>query len=86
MQNGRFFCFMHMSAQQHQEFGINISPDTEDSLFKQIPLDRMEQVKQIARSMFPDRKIRVRYRGPRYDAMRQTCKKQNAKSVSIYVD
>jgi len=86
MQNGRFLCFMHMSTNQHKEFGTNISPDTEDSLFKQVPVNRMEEVKQITRGMFPDRKIRVRYRGPRYDSMRQTCLKRNARSVAIYVD
>lgn len=86
MLNGRFMCFMYMSAEQHKTFGANISPDTEDSLFKQVPVDRMEQVKQITRSMFPDRRIRVRYRGPRHDSMRQTCLKRNARSVAIYVD
>jgi hypothetical protein len=75
-----------MSAEQHTRFDAMISPETEDSLFKQIPVNHMEEVKQIARNMFPNRKIRVRYRGPRYDFMRQTCLKQNARSVAIYVD
>lgn len=86
MQNGRFFCFMHMSAEQHTRFDAMISPETEDSLFKQIPVNHAEEVKQIARGMFPNRRIRVRYRGPRHDSMRLTCLKQNARSVAIYVD
>jgi hypothetical protein len=75
-----------MSAEQHTRFDAMISPETEDSLFKQIPVNHAEEVKQIARAMFPDRRIRVRYRGPRYDFMRQTCLKRNARSVAIYVD
>jgi hemolysin-activating ACP:hemolysin acyltransferase len=75
-----------MSAEQHTQFNANISPETEDSLFKQIPVNHAEEAKQIARNMFPDRKVRVRYRGPRYDSMRLTCLKRNARSVAIYVD
>lgn len=86
MQNGRFFCFMHMSAEQHTQFNANISPETEVSLFKQIPVNHAEEAKQIARNMFPNCSIRVRYRGPRYDGMRLTTLKRNANRVSIYVD
>lgn len=86
MQNGKFMCFVSMTTEQHQIFGANISPDAEVSLFKQVPVDCIEQVKQITRGMFPDRRIRVRYRGPRYDSMRLTCRKHDARSVSIYVD
>jgi hypothetical protein len=75
-----------MSAEQHTRFDAMISPDAEDSLFKQIPVNQAEEDKQIARRMFPDRKIRVRYRGPRHDSMRLTCLKRNARSVAIYVD
>jgi hypothetical protein len=32
------------------------------------------------------KKMRIRYRGPRYDSMRLTCLKRNARAFSVYFD
>ena len=32
------------------------------------------------------KKMRIRYRGPRYDAMRLTCLKRDARAFSVYFD
>ena len=32
------------------------------------------------------KKMRIRYRGPRYDSMRLTCLKKDARAFSVYFD
>lgn len=53
-----------------------------------IPISELEKVraqyKLIAKLM--DKKLRIRYRGPRYDAMRLYCLKRNARAFSVYFD
>jgi hypothetical protein len=52
------------------------------SLSKGHPIDQLEQVRAHYRAQ--GIRIRVRYRGPRYDAMRQTTLKRHAHSFSVY--
>ena len=51
-----------------------------------IPISELEKVraqyKLIAKLM--DKKLRIRFRGPRYDTMRLHCTKKNAKAFSVY--
>jgi hypothetical protein len=51
-----------------------------------IPISELEKVraqyKIIAKLM--DKKLRIRFRGPRYDIMRLHCTKKNAKAFSVY--
>jgi hypothetical protein len=51
-----------------------------------IPISELEKVraqyKLIAKLM--DKKLRIRYRGPRYDTMRLHCTKKNARAFSVY--
>ena len=37
-------------------------------------------------SILMGKKMRIRYRGPRYDAMRLYCLKRNARAFSVYFD
>ena len=53
-----------------------------------IPIEELEKVraqyKLIAKLV--DKKLRIRYRGPRYDAMRLYCLKRNARAFSVYFE
>jgi hypothetical protein len=52
------------------------------ALESNIPIDQLEQVRARYRSQ--GIKIRVRYRGPRYDPMKLYCLKRNARAFSVY--
>lgn len=82
----RFFYFTRFNSQQFGELQPYFSPDHESSLFKGVPVNRMEEFKQIARSVLPGARVRVRFRGPREGSMRDYTLKRKARSVAIYVD
>lgn len=82
----RFFYFTQFDTQRFQQLQPYFSPDHEISLFKGVPVDRVEEFKQIAKSLSPGHRVRTRFRGPRRDAMRLTTLKRDARSAVIYVD
>jgi hypothetical protein len=86
MKYDQFMYFSAFSADQQETLKAYFSPDCECSIFKGVPLEQADEFKRLARILNPGCRIRVRYRGPRYDSMRQTCLKRNARSVAIYVD
>jgi hypothetical protein len=51
-----------------------------------LPIQELEkaraQYKLVAKSL--NKKLRIRFRGPRYDTMRLHCTKKNAKAFSVY--
>jgi len=58
------------------------------SFLSNIPIDNLELyrplLKRIAKTQ--GKRMRIRYRGPRYDAMRQTTLKKDARAFSVYFD
>jgi len=63
------------------------SPSDQGSLVKNVPIDLLETVKTAIREIFPDKKIHVKYRGPRFSAGSKSsgyCLKRNATSAAIY--
>jgi hypothetical protein len=86
MKYNQFMYFSVFSADQQETLKTYFSPDSERSIFKDVPLEQADEFKRLACILNPGCRIRVRYRGPRYDSMRLTCLKQNARSVAIYVD
>jgi hypothetical protein len=52
------------------------------ALESNIPIDQLDQVR--AKYRTEGVKIRVRFRGPRHDAMRLYCLKRNARAFSVY--
>jgi hypothetical protein len=54
----------------------------EKSLSKGHPIETLEQVKAMYAGL--GIKIRVRYRGPRRDAMALTCLKKDARTFAVY--
>jgi hypothetical protein len=86
MKYDKFFYFTCFSSEQQEAIAPYFSPDSESSLFKYVPIHRMEEFKQIARRINPNGKIRARFRGKRSGAMRDYTLKKDAHSVAIYVD
>lgn len=64
------------------------SPANENSVAKNIPIELLEQVRAEVKTWaaVAGQKLRIRFRGPRRDAMRLTCLKQDARSFSVYLD
>jgi hypothetical protein len=58
------------------------------AIISNIPIEKLEQVRPIYRALAlaEGKKMRVRFRGPRYDWMRLYCLKHNARAFSIYFD
>jgi len=54
----------------------------ECSLSKGHPIETLEQIRSFYKSQ--GIAIRVRFRGPRYDAQRLSCLKKNAKTFAVY--
>ena len=86
MKYDQFMYFSACSTEQQETLKSYFSPDSERSVFKDVPLEQADEFKHLARVLNPGCRIRVRYRGPRYDGMRLTTLKRDARRVSIYAD
>ena len=62
------------------------SPDNEKSVWKNIPMQYLDFVKDCCEkaSSITGVKYRFRFRGPRHDAMKLYCLKNNAKTFAVY--
>jgi hypothetical protein len=58
------------------------------AIVSNLPIAELETVRPIYQTFakLQGKKMRVRYRGPRYDVMRLTCLKRDAVRFSIYFD
>jgi hypothetical protein len=58
------------------------------AILSNIPIEKLEEVRPIYRALAraEGKKMRIRFRGPRYDAMRLHCLKRNARAFSVYFD
>lgn len=54
----------------------------ECSLSKGHPIETLEQVRAMYKAQ--GIAVRIRFRGPRYDAQRLTCLKKHAKTFAVY--
>lgn len=81
----KFIYTFGLSSQQKKMIDQYASPATESSIVKGVPLDRVDEIKRLIRLCSPGRRVDVKYRGPRYDWLRSTCLKCNARSAAIYV-
>jgi hypothetical protein len=86
MKYDQFIYFSVFSSKQQDMIKPFFSPVTERSIFKGVPMERIEEFKQIACIINPGCKIRVRFRGKRIDGMRLTTLKRHAQSVAIYIN
>ena len=81
----KFLYTFGLSETQRGLVNTYLSPVTESSVVKGVPLDQLADVKRLIRLCSPGRTISVKYRGPRYDWQRGTCLKRDARSAAIYV-
>jgi hypothetical protein len=53
-----------------------------------LPIEELEQARSVYRVLakLQNKTMRIRFRGPRRDAMRLTCLKRDARAFSIYFD
>lgn len=58
------------------------------AIISNVPIQKLEEVRPIYRSLAQaeGKKMRIRFRGPRYDSMRLTCLKKDARAFSVYFD
>jgi hypothetical protein len=58
------------------------------AILSNVPIGKLEQLRPIYRALAraEGKKMRIRFRGPRYDAMRLHCLKRNARAFSVYFD
>ena len=81
----KFLAFTVLTADEQAMIQQYRSPVNELSVVKQVPIAEAEYFRALVKRASPGR-VRVRYRGPRYDHMRQTTLRRNAVHVSIYAD
>lgn len=86
MKYDQFMYFSACSTEQQETIKSYLSPNGERSVFKDVPLEQAEEFKHLARVLNPGCRIRLRYRGPRYDGMRLTTLKRDGRRVAIYAD
>jgi len=87
MKYNRFLAFSVLTAQEQELLKQYASPANESSLVKNVPLNLVEELRCIINKIKPaGQRVNTRFRGPRYDFMRQTCLKKNAHSASIYLN
>lgn len=86
MKYDKFLAFVTLPPDQYELFDQYSSPPGESSLFKSVPLHLVDAMKGIASKVKSrSQRVVVKFRGPRYDAMRCTCLKQHARSAAIYL-
>ena len=58
------------------------------AIVSNVPIEKLEEVRPKYKLLakIAGKRMRVRFRGPRYDAMRLHCLKRNARAFSIYFD
>ena len=78
--------FTTLTQTQHLLLVQFQSPDNEASVVKGVPINRLDEVRRIVRTAANGRNVRVKFRGPRYDAQRGCCRKVDARSFAVYVD
>ena len=78
MDRFNFFC---LPVDVQAFFKQYLSPECENSWFKGLPIDRLEHARQQLRILGG---FRIRFRGPRLDAMRAYCRKSDARTFAIY--
>jgi hypothetical protein len=58
------------------------------AIVSNIPIEKLEAVRPKYKLLakIAGKRMRVRFRGPRYDSMRLYCLKRNARAFSVYFD
>jgi len=75
-----FLCIMYFYTQESFKMTV--------AIISNLSIEKLEAVRPIYRALAKaeGKKMRIRFRGPRYDAMRLHCLKKNARAFSVYFD
>ncbi len=62
------------------------SPDSESSIVKDVPLEKLEQARRVMQviASLTGQRLRVIYRGPRRDLTRSWCRAVDARRFAVY--
>ena len=62
------------------------SPESESSIVKGVPLEKLDLARRVMRVIagLTGQRLRVIYRGPRRDSMRCWCRREDARSFAVY--
>lgn len=85
MKIDRFTYFM-LKDEDRQLLKAYAAPDGETAIVKGLPIQSLDLVRPFMKrlSALTGQKVRVMYRGPRYDACRGACRKADARAFSVY--
>jgi hypothetical protein len=58
------------------------------AIISNVPIEKLEAIRPIYKALAKaeGKRMRVRFRGPRYDYMKLYCLKKNARAFSVYFD
>ena len=58
------------------------------AIISNIPIEKLEAIRPIYKALAKSegKRMRIRFRGPRYDYMKLYCLKKNARAFSVYFD
>lgn len=85
MKLDRFTYFM-LTNEDRQLLTVYAAPDSEAAIIKGLPIQVLDQVKLTMKRIagLTGRRVRVMYRGPRYDGSRSSCRRADARGFSVY--
>lgn len=81
----RFTYFM-LTDEDRQLLKAYAAPDSEAAVIKGLPIQVLDQVRPTMRRIaeLTGRRLRVFYRGPRYDSSGSACRRADAYGFSVY--
>jgi hypothetical protein len=58
------------------------------AIVSNLPMEQLEATRAVFKTFakLQGKNLRIRFRGPRYDAMRSHCLKKNARAFSVYFE
>lgn len=76
----------NLPADARQMIDAFASPDQESSVVKDIPIGALDQARPVIKMIehLTNRKTRIIYRGPRRDACRSWCRREDARRFAVY--
>jgi hypothetical protein len=77
----------NLTAETRQLVDAFAAPDHEQAIIKNVPIGAYETAHRSLSeiSSLTGRLLSVRFRGPRYDPTRASCRRENARAFSVYL-
>ena len=77
----------NLSSETRQLVDAFAAPDNERAIIKNVPIGAYEDAHRslLEISNLTGRLLSVRFRGPRYDSLRASCRREHARAFSVYL-